>query len=253
MEEIDLKELISIFLRRKFLIAVVVIISAIIGAVYTLNFIVPVYQSKTSLILVQVNDLTFDDDSKSITSSDLSLNSNLVYDYVEVAKSKLVCGQVMENLQLDMDYETFMEGISITTLEDTKVINIVVSNEDPELACTIAREMERVFIEKTESIYKISNVHVLDTAEVAEKPSNIHLAKNILVSSFVGLIAVFAYILLVNMLDTTVKKDTDIERIIKVPVLTSIVYTDENTKKKTKSKLKSSYESKSTYRNGGKI
>ena len=48
MEEIDLKELISMFLEKKFLIVLVVIVFAMLGAIYTLKFVVPEYQSTTS-------------------------------------------------------------------------------------------------------------------------------------------------------------------------------------------------------------
>ena len=38
MEEIDLKELIDMFLRKKFLIILVIIVFAALGAIYTLKF-----------------------------------------------------------------------------------------------------------------------------------------------------------------------------------------------------------------------
>lgn len=249
MEEIDLRELISIFMRKKFLIIIVVIITSIIGAIYTANFIVPEYTSTASLILAQVNELTAIDATKSITSTDITLNSNLVGNYIELAKSKLVASQVIENLKLDMDLKTFQSGVSITTLEDTEVIRITVTNVDPQLACDIANEIAKVFMEKTEYIFKVSNVHIVDIAEVSDNPSNINLLKNIFISACLGFILVSAYILLINMLDTTVKTDTDIEKLLKVPVLTSIILSDDSVKKKTKSKSKFKSKSKSKSKN----
>lgn len=264
MEEIDLKELIAIFMRKKFLIISILIISGILGAIYTINFMVPEYQSTTKLILVQVreqNQGTTDEDmTASITATDINLNSNIVHNYTEVVTSKMVANQVIQNLNLNMTVEEFLEGISVVSLPDTEVIEITVTNTEPELACTIANEIAAVFVQKTEEIFKVNNIYVLDTAEVDNIPVNIHLIKNIIIAAFIGLIIVSAYILLINTLDTTVKTDTDIERILKVPVLTSIVYTDDSIKKKTKSKSSSSsssYDSlgkrKTTYGNGGKI
>lgn len=238
MEEIDLKELIGMFLEKKFLIIAIVVIAAILGAVYTLKFIVPLYQSSTSLVLVQVvtdnNDEDEDGDS-AISSTDIALNSNLVDDYREIAKSKSVATQVIENLKLDMTLTEVQNSISVSSISDTELIRITVTHADKELACKVANEVAKVFIGKVNEIYKVSNVHVLDEAEVSNTPSNINLGKNVIVFAFVGFVLVSAYILLINMLDTTVKTDTDIEKALKVPVLASIVFTDDSVKKKAKS------------------
>lgn len=232
MEELDLKELISIFLKRKILIIVVVILFAIIGAVYTLKFITPIYQSSTSLVLVQIGGDSTSAETNSITATDITLNSKLVNNYREIAKSKVVANKVIKNLNLNEDVSTIQKSISVTSTSDTELIRITIENTDSELACKIATEVANVFMEQVKEIYNVSNVHILDKAEVQTTPSNIHLFKNVVVFAFVGGILVSAYILLVNMLDTTIKSDTDIERALKLPVLASIVLTDDGTKKK---------------------
>ena len=109
--------------------------------------------------------------------------------------------------------------------------------------------MAKVFIEKVDEIYKVSNVHVLDEAQVSNIPSNVNLIKNIIIFAFIGFILVSAYILLINMLDTTVKTDTDIEKALHVPVLASIVLTDEDVRKKSMSaNLKSKETEKKIYK-----
>lgn len=237
MEEIDLKELIQMFLERKFLILIVVLIFAIIGAVYTLKIITPKYEATTSLVLVQTgneNGGTHSDYSNAITTTDITLNSNLVDDYTEIAKSKIVANTVINNLKLDIPLEVLQENITVTSISDTELIEITVENESAEGSCRIANEVAKVFIEKVNELYKVRNIHVLDVAEIPEEPCNINLIKNIVIFSLIGAILVAGYVLLVNMLDTTVKVDTDIERALGLPVLASIVLTGDNTKKKLK-------------------
>lgn len=251
MEEIDLKELIAIFLEKKFLIITIVLIAAILGVLYTKKLIVPEYQSSTSLVLVQVNDID-SEAVKSITSADLMLNTKLVDDYREIAQSKSVAERVIQNLNLDMELSTLQNSIAVSSISDTELIRITVTHTDPELACTIANEVAKAFIEKVDTIYKVSNVHVLDEASPSYTPSNIYLAKNVIIFAFAGLVIVSSYILLVNMLDTTIKADTDIERVLKVPVLASIVLSDDTAKKKAKSStLTNSYDTslQSSYQN----
>lgn len=233
MEELDLKELISMFLEKKLLIVLVVIIFALMGAIYTLKFVTPIYQSTTSLVLAQIASDN-SEESNSITSSDIALNSNLIDNYRVIAKSKSVAQEVINNLELDTSVDVLRNRISVTTESDSEVIKITVADEDPELACKITTEVAQIFMGKVETIYKVNNITVLDKAEVETTPSNINLTKNVVIFAFVGGILVAGYILLINMLDTTVKTDTDIERALDIPVLASIVLTDDATKKKFK-------------------
>lgn len=234
MEELDLKELISIFMKRKVLIILVVIIFALLGAIYTLKFITPTYQSTTSLVLVQTGTEKSnlqDVDTSSITTSDVTLNSKLVDNYKSIATSKTTASQVIKNLNLDMSIEALQKITSVTTKTDTEILIITVEYTEPEMACKITRELANVFVDKVNEIYKLDNLNILDEAEVDYTPSNIHLAKNIIIFAFVGGILVSGYILLINMLDTTVKTDIDIEKALNVPVLASIVLTNESARK----------------------
>lgn len=247
MEEIDLKELIQMFLEKKFLIVVIVILFAIFGAVYTKEIVVPIYQSSTSLVLVQTGTEknTPSATDGSITTSDLTLNSKLVNVYTEIAESDIVASTVHANLKLNMSLADLKECINVSNKSDTELITVTVEYTDAKMASTIANEVAKVFIAKVQEIYKVENLYVLDVAKVPNTPSNINLGKNIVIFAFVGLILVAGYILLVNMLDTTVKTDTDIIKALEVPVLASIVLTGENAKKKMKKNTKNPTENES--------
>ena len=100
------------------------------------------------------------------------------------------------------------------------------------MAQKIAFEVANVFMDRVKEIYNLTNVHILDLAEVPTEPSNIHLGKNIVIFAFVGFVLVSGYLLLVNMLDTTIKSDSDIEKATGLPVLASIVLMNEDSKKR---------------------
>ena len=239
MEEIDLRELIGMFLEKKLLIIFVVILFAILGVVYTTRFITPLYESSTSLVLVQ----TGDNDaaigiSDSITTTDITLNSKLVEAYSVVAKSKRVANKVLENLNQDMTLERLTSYVTISSANDTQNLKVTVRHENPEEACKIANEYAEVFIEEVTEIYKVNNLYILDSAEVDPEPCNINIVKNVLIFSFIGGILVAGYILLINMLDTTIKSDADIEKVVNLPVLATIIFVEENSKKKSKKNLK---------------
>ena len=51
MEEIDLKELFQIFWNKKVQIVLIVLIFMVIGVIYSVGFVTPMYSSSTTLVL----------------------------------------------------------------------------------------------------------------------------------------------------------------------------------------------------------
>ena len=229
MEELDLKELFQIFWNKKIQIILIIAIFMVIGVIYSIGFVTPMYESYTTLLLVKGEEENAKSDS--ITTTDLTLNSKLVSTYRELIKSKDVLRQVISNLNIDVNEEDIRNHITVTSVEETELIEITVQNEDPTYAAKIANEIAKVFTEKVAELYKINNVHVIDEAEVENTPSNINHVKDVVIFAFIGLVIAVAYVLIANMLDTTIKTAENVEKLFKVPVLANIpLYNFENGK-----------------------
>ena len=228
MEEIDLKELVSIFWEKKVQIIFIVLIFSIVGYIYGIQIKTPMYSSSTTLVLAKAQQS--ETSTTSITATDITLNSKLIATYSEIIKSETTVRDVVENLGLKLNEETLKKNIKVTDVDNTEVIKITVSNEDPVIACKVANEFANVFINKTKEIYKIDNVHVLDIAEVKDTPSNINYIKDTALFAAIGLVISFAYVFIINMLDNTVKSQEDIEKHLKVPVIATIPNYDSDRK-----------------------
>ena len=223
MEELDLKELFNIFWNKKLQVILIIAIFVVIGIIYTIGFVEPVYESSTTLVLAKSENLNEATSStESITQTDVTLNQKLVGTYSEIVKSKKVMRKVISNLGIDMDEETLKKNVTVSSVEDTEVIKIIVKDKNPTNAAKIANEIAKVFPTEVSSIYKINNVYILDEAEVAQGPSNINHIRDIVIFAFIGLVISFVYVLVGNMFDTTVKTVEDIEKSFKIPVLVSI-------------------------------
>lgn len=220
MEEIDLKELVSIFWEKKIRIIFIVLIFAIVGYVYGSQIKTPMYSSSTTLVLTKTQQE--DPTAASITTTDITLNSKLVATYSEIIKSDTTVRDVINNLGLNLSEGAVKKNIKVTDVEDAEVIKITVSNEDSVVASRIANELADVFIKKTKEIYKIDNVHVLDVAETSKTPSNINYIKDSALFAAIGLVISFAYVFVLNMLDNTVKSQEELEKHLKVPVIATI-------------------------------
>ena len=222
MEELDLKEIFNLFWNKKLQIILIVAVFMIMGVVYTLGFVKPVYKSSTTLVLAKIENSKNSTGDDTITTSDITLNSKLVSTYSELVKSKKVIRKVISNLGMQLGEEDIRRNITVSSVKDTELIEITVTNRDPSLAARIANETAKVFIENVTEMYSISNVHIVDEAEVASSPSNIHRVRDVIIFAFGGLVLAVIYVLLLNMLDTTVKSDEDIEKLLDIPVLASV-------------------------------
>ena len=230
MEELDLKELFSLFWNKKVQIILIVLILIVIGVIYSYGFVTPVYTSSTTLVLAtsEASGQTETADT-SITTTEITLNSKLVSTYSELVKSKNVLRQVLSNLKIEVAEEALRNNVQVTSVKDTELIEISVTNENASYAAKIANEIAKVFTEKVAEIYNINNVHVVDEAELQDSPSNINHIKDVVIFAFIGLVIAVIYVLIANMLDTTIKTPEEVEREFKLPVLATIpIYEFEN-------------------------
>lgn len=226
MEELDLKELLDLFMSKILQIILIVIIAAGIGIIYTMGFVTPKYSSSTSLVLTTSEKSAEVDSTNSITTTDITINSKLVSTYSELVKSKKVLRQVISNLSIDVSEDALRNNVSVDAVEDTELIRITVTNENAVYSAKIANEIAKVFSEMIPEIYNINNIYILDEAEVEDVPSNINHARDVIIFTFIGLVIAIGYVLIANMLDTTIKSPEDIEKGFNLPVLVSIPLID---------------------------
>lgn len=235
MEELDLKELFNIFWNKKTEIILITLIFMVIGVIYSFGFVTPEYKSSTTLVLATLNDDSSSSKSSSstaITQTDLTLNSNLVSTYSVLIKSKTVLREVINNLKInDINEEELKDDITVSSVSDTEIIEISVANENPSYASRIANEIANVFADQVAEIYNINNVHVVDKAEVENVPYNINHVKDIIIFAFIGIVLAIVKVLLMNMLDNTVKTEQDVEKATGLLVLAEVPEFDMSTRK----------------------
>ena len=224
MEELDVKEIFNIFWSKKIQIIVIVLAFIIIGIVYTNNFITPMYSSSTTLVLASAKNIETTNSAKAATemATDITINSKLVSTYSELVKSKNILREVILNTGIQAQEDDLRKNIKVSAVKSTELIEITVQNEEPTVSAKVVNEIAKVFTEKVKEIYNINNVQIVDEAEVSNTPSNINLAKTIVLFAIMGCVIAFAYAVIANMLDTTIKSAEDIEKTYEVPVLASI-------------------------------
>ena len=219
MEEIDIKQILKVFWRRKILIITLVIICAIAGYIYNAYLTVPKYKATTTFLLS--NEVTEEENQESIKESDLSLNSKVVRSYTELAKSDAVLREVIENLRVNINKNELKNSISIKEKNNTEFVELSVTIANREEAANIANELVNVLIVKVKDLYELENMRIVDFAETPVSPCNINPIKYACIGAGVGFVLSFMIILTMMFFNDSIKDEDDVESKVGLSVLAS--------------------------------
>ena len=212
MEEINLKEVYSYFKTKILWILLAIIVIVVIGNIYTILTRTPMYQSNTTIVLVG-------ESKKEYSQTDSILNQNLISTYSEIIKSRKVLSQVIDNLDLKMSTEELSQNITTSSVEDTELIKITVSNKNAKTARKITDEVAEVFSDEIKDIYNLENVAIIDKAELAKSPYNVNYIKDNVIYIMIGIILSFGVVFIIYYFDTTIKSSEVVEEKLGLTVI----------------------------------
>ena len=221
-EYIDMKKILNIILSKKIFIALIILLSLVMSYFYSYYYKKPQYNSSVTVLL------TGDEaqGEKQVTQTDLNLNSGLISTYGSIAKSANVLSKVIENLGLDISVQNLQKNLTVAEIKNTQFLKITVENSNPETAMKIANEISTVFVEQIKTIYNIQNINIIDTAEISNTPCNINHIKDMAIALMAGIFASEVLILILYILDDTIKSEKDIPVNLKLETIGTIPNTN---------------------------
>jgi len=223
MDELDLKGIIKIIRKRIILIITVPIIFAAIGAIVSIYFIEPVYESSTTLIINQnkAQDAV-------ISKADVDLSKSLIYTYAEMAKSNTVLEKTKQALNLD---KLDSNSITVSPVKDTQILKVSVQNTDAKLAKDIANTIVSEFTLEIIRITKTDNVAVVDYAKLPAELVKPNKLVNTAISGILGEIIIILLVFVIEYFDNTLKTEKDVEKYLELSVVGSVPNFSQGSKK----------------------
>ena len=213
--EIDVFHLLKILWKRKILIALVAIVAGALAFAYSAFIVKPEFTSTTRIYVVNRNQ----GDKPGLTNQDLQAGSYLVKDYREIILSQDVLEKVTSNLKLDLSPKALASKIKVTVPVDTRIVSISVNDRVPEEASRIANSLREVAAEKIISITRVSDVTTLEEARPAIAPSSPNIRRNTIIGLLGGTVFTVIAVLIVELVDTRVKRPEDIEDVMQIALL----------------------------------
>ena len=220
VQEIDLVELFFTLLHNWKLLLIGLIMGAVIMAGYYGMFVQSTYRATTELYITNSDSI--------ISLQDLQMGTALTEDYKTIITSRTVLNKVIEDLQLNMDYRKLRGLISVSNPTGTHIISTSVTTTDRDSSRIIANDLLNVSIERLYQVIGTSEPTIIDYSQ-ADAVENVtpSLRRYIMMGGLIGLLLVAAFITIRVMMDTTIKTDDDVERYLKLPMLSSVPFFEE--------------------------
>ncbi|MCY8232289.1 YveK family protein [Priestia endophytica] len=230
-ESINLRELFQTLKKHLLLISIITVILTAASGVVSYFFLTPIYQSSTQILVNQSKS-----EQQIYSPNEVQTNLQLINTYNVIIKSPAILDEVIKKENLEMTSGALNELISVSSEQDSQVVNVTVQHEDPQKAANIANAIATTFQSEIKTIMNVDNVSILTKAEISDNPSPVkpNPILNMAIALVVGLMVGIGLAFLLDYLDNTIKKEKDIEDQLGLPVLgtIAIINIEGNTKKK---------------------
>lgn len=222
-ETIDLRELLDIFLRRIKLILLLTFAIGVIAFLVSKFFITPLYTASATMYVNNTKKTVVD----SVNTSDLTASQLLATTYVEMIKSDNVLAEVAQRvseaykdrLKEPLQAKDIRAMVSASPKNETEILAVYVQSPDPKLSMDITNEIVDVAPNKIKGFVEASSVKTIDEAILPEKPSSPNVIRNTLIGLFVGFVIGLGLAYLIEILDTRVKSEDDLEKMLDLPII----------------------------------
>ena len=214
--EIDLLELFGHFMDKIWWIILGFLAGALIAGLITHFVITPKYTATAKMYMVSSS-------SQSVVDlTDLNIGQSISGDYVELLKTRPIVEGVIQEQDLDYSYNQLVNMLSLSVVNNTRIIKIDATSTDPKEAMNIANAIAEKGVSELPKLMETPAPHIAEYAIVPVNKSSPSLTKNTMIGALLGLLIMLALFTVQFLMDDTFKTAEEIEREFGVMPLTVI-------------------------------
>lgn len=219
--EFDLIELLLYMRKRLWIVVLTVVLFTIGGYVSSKLMITPTYTATAQVYVVY--DVTTDKGNKLDEDYTQQLMAGqLRNDCVVLLSSRNVAAKVVENLDLNMSAEGLSSRVLVEPEENTRILNLSITDTDPVAAARILNEVCQVGKEQIAEMVGEDVIKIVFEAETPLSPSSPSPKRNATVAAILGLVAAISIMVVVFLMDDSIRNETDMEHYLGLSTLAEI-------------------------------
>ncbi|MBC1936760.1 hypothetical protein HCA69_10310 [Listeria grandensis] len=214
---IELADFLYVLKKWFWLIIILCIVGAASGFVISKEFMTPIYESQSQLVIKQEQPK-----KDTTTTSETQSNIQLVNTYKIILVSPTVLETVIKNLDLPETTDQLAKQILIENSKDSQVLTVNVLNADRELAKQINQQLIKAATKESDKIMSANNIRVLTEPTENMSPVKPNQTLVIGVGFIVGLLVAISIIVIKETMRQHIRDEKELRSIIKATHLGNI-------------------------------
>ena len=218
---VDLAHILKSLWRRIWIIALTAILGAAIGFSVA-SFLIPAKYSSTILLYVNNNSISVGNTSFNITASEITAAQSLVNTYGEILESRTTLEKVIDHADVDYSYRQLSGMIVSAPANETEIMKVTVTAEDPYEAAKIANSIAAVLPVRISEIIDGATMEVVDDAVPELQKISPSITRYTAVGFLLGLVLSILILVVVAMLDDTIHDEEYVLQAYDYPILAKV-------------------------------
>ncbi len=209
-----LLELLKLLKKHLALLIALPVAFSLVAGVYCYALLPDTYSASTSVyVLVKGNSETI---TSSSLYSDLSASQLITNDVAELISSDRVCNAAASELGLKS-----LVGYKVSVSSDTtsRVISLSVTGTDQAGVAKVANAIAKNVSDIAQSVMDVQSVNTIDEAQTPLLPSGPNRKLYVAVAFLAGAFVAVAIVVLMDMVNTKIRGQEDLEDLLDVPVI----------------------------------
>lgn len=211
---IDLSRLVGIFRKHIVMLIVWILLAGGLGFVVAEFVVVPKYTATTEILVNQKH--TSDTNGQAYTNQQADIQ--MINTYKDIITNQVILNKVSHELNsakttreygrtYNMPASKLKKSIKINTQQNSQVFSVAVETDDPNLSAATANTIAQVFKRQIKKIMSVNNVTIVSRATVPDSPAFPNVKLFALIGAILGLLCSAIYLVVKELMDTTIKDD----------------------------------------------
>ena len=207
--EIDLLEIFYLLRAKLVWLILAFVIGGVVAGSITHFLITPKYTATAKMYMISASS------GSVLDLSDFNIGTSLSQDYTELIKIRPVFNEVIDNLNLGMEYEDLLKKVDISVVGDSRLLAVSVEDNDPKLAQSMVNELVDTavtYIPKVMNASENAQPTIAEYAVVPDEQSSPNLAKNTILGAILAMLLVAVVFVARMLMDDSLNTAEDVEK-----------------------------------------
>lgn len=238
---VDLAHVVKVVWQHIWAVVAVSVATAVLGLMLAAIAIKPSYDAS---IMLYVNNSSFNvgDLGFSISSSELTAAQSLAKTYTVLLKNRTTLERLIDETKVDYTWEDIYDMIDSGPVNETEVMQVTVTCDDPYMAARIANGIAVVLPQRVTEVIEGASMEVVDSAIVNTEKVAPSITLFTVVGFAVGMLLSVVTLIVIALMDNTVHDEEYVMRTFGYPILAQVPNLNESSSKR--------YSYSRTYENG---